>query len=215
MNEEKGQSLVEMALITPLLILMFLGVFEVGYALRDQLIIVNTSREAARFATKGQNLVVTDDSVIGYEEIITQSIASAAHQLQNELYVPAESGLIISNIIATVTVTDCANGTYHVIYPSPDKEYLMYKTSDVYESKVDFVTEAMQIGERNRNISCRLLDDSGQPMGIPLEHVVIVEMFYTHHQLLGFPLLSNPLSDPIPLYSKTVMRKAYGRDFVK
>jgi len=84
MRNEHGQSLVEMALMTPILLMMFLGVFEVGYALRNGLIVINTAREAARFATKGENLIVTDDSTIGYEGVISHSITSAADQLQGE-----------------------------------------------------------------------------------------------------------------------------------
>jgi len=213
MTDQKGQSLVEMAVITPLLLFMFLGLFEVGYVLRNYLIIMTTSREAARFATKPDRMIVTDTDAIGYEEIVRHSINSAAGQLQNELYQPGESGLVISNIVATVTMTDCENNTYHVIYPGEyGREDLSYSTAPMYQSRIDWLSEAQKVGERHRNIACRYLDENGQPLGIPDEHVVIVEMFYTSHQLLGVPLLSNSLTDPIPLYSKTEMRQVTGRD---
>lgn len=203
--------MVEMAIITPLLLLMFLGVFEVGYVLRNQLIVMNTSREAARFATKGDNIIVTDDDTTGYETVIKHSVTSAAGQLQGDLYYPGESGIIISNIIATVTMTDCANGTYHVIYPIAGREHLTHSTPG-YDSRIDFASEAQRVGERQRNIACRYTEENGQPLAIHTEHEIIVEMFYTSYQLLGVPLLSNPLTDPIPLYSRAVMRKVTDRE---
>lgn len=50
--KQKGQSLVEMALITPLLLVMLLGLFEAGYQIRTYLVLVNANREAARFLSK-------------------------------------------------------------------------------------------------------------------------------------------------------------------
>lgn len=211
MTNQRGQSLVEMAIITPILLFMLLGLFEVGYALHNDLIVINVSREAARFATKPGNLTITDSGVIGYDTIVKHSITSAAGQLHNELYAPGESGIIISNIIASVSITDCANGTYHVISPV-GREYLTYSTSPDYKSKVDFLAESQAVGEMHRDIACRYLDENGQPLAPPVEHLVIVEMFYTSHQLLGVPFISNSLTDPVMLYSKTTMRKVWGRD---
>ncbi|MBN1218865.1 MAG: pilus assembly protein, partial [Anaerolineae bacterium] len=43
-RKEQGQSLVEMAIITPLLIFLLLGVFEVGNAVRNYMVLVNVNR---------------------------------------------------------------------------------------------------------------------------------------------------------------------------
>jgi Flp pilus assembly protein TadG len=51
-----GQSLVEMAFITPLLLLMFIGVLEVGWAIRGYIVLLNADREGTRFAARGQYL---------------------------------------------------------------------------------------------------------------------------------------------------------------
>lgn len=212
-KSERGQSLVEMAIITPLLLFIALGMIEVGYVLRNDLIVMNTSREAARFASKADYLTVTDTEATGYETVVNHAIDSAAGQLHNELFEAGESGMVISQIVATVTMTDCATGNYHVLFPGEfGREDLSYSTAPQYKSRVDYLRKAQEVGERHRNIACRYTDDSGQPLGIPTEHLIIVEMFYTSHQLLGVPIISNQLSDPIPLYSKAVMRKTTGRD---
>ena len=53
LDAERGQSLVEFALIMPFILLLALGVIEVGYALLDQHVITKLSRE-------GSNLISRD-----------------------------------------------------------------------------------------------------------------------------------------------------------
>lgn len=53
---ESGQSLVEMTVIVPLLLLMFLGLIEVGWAIRGYLVLLSTNRETVRFAARGEYL---------------------------------------------------------------------------------------------------------------------------------------------------------------
>ena len=50
---KRGQSLVEMAVIAPLLIFIFIGLTEVGWAMRGYMILLQGTREAARFAVRG------------------------------------------------------------------------------------------------------------------------------------------------------------------
>src|SRR5215475_6139911 len=47
---KRGQSLVEMALTTPMLILMILGLVELGFFANDYLILLDAIRSASRFA---------------------------------------------------------------------------------------------------------------------------------------------------------------------
>jgi hypothetical protein len=80
----RGQSLVELAITLPLLLLMLLGVFEVGWALRGYLTLVNGNREAARFATRGVYLDFNekaDSKQVGYETVVTHTVETLASQL--------------------------------------------------------------------------------------------------------------------------------------
>jgi hypothetical protein len=79
----RGQSLVEMALIAPVLILMFIGVMEVGWALRGYLVLVNADREAARFAARGIYLDFSQPDIenVGYQSVVTHTVRSIADQL--------------------------------------------------------------------------------------------------------------------------------------
>lgn len=52
-KSEKGQSLVEFALVLPILLLLVFGIVEFGRAFNTYLIISNASREGARYAVVG------------------------------------------------------------------------------------------------------------------------------------------------------------------
>jgi hypothetical protein len=64
---ERGQSMVELALTLPVLLLLLIGVVEVGNALNAYLTVVDVARDGARLGSKGaasdddiKNLVVTE-----------------------------------------------------------------------------------------------------------------------------------------------------------
>lgn len=52
-REERGQSLVEMAIFLPVVILILVGIVEVSHALAAYLVIANAAREGARFGVAG------------------------------------------------------------------------------------------------------------------------------------------------------------------
>jgi len=68
--KERGQGLVEMALILPFLLVLVVGIVELGIALNRQIVVVNAAREAARFGAQGAR---SDD--------IYAQVFSAASQL--------------------------------------------------------------------------------------------------------------------------------------
>ncbi|MFN8453606.1 MAG: hypothetical protein U0401_02865 [Anaerolineae bacterium] len=37
-------------------------------------------------------------------------------------------------------------------------------------------------------------------------NVIITEIYYNQPQLFGFPLISNPFTNPVPMYAQTAMR---------
>ncbi len=55
LKKEKGQSMVEFALLMPLLCLILLGIIEFGRVFNAYLVITNASREGARIAVVGSS----------------------------------------------------------------------------------------------------------------------------------------------------------------
>ncbi|HEX5690463.1 MAG TPA: TadE/TadG family type IV pilus assembly protein [Roseiflexaceae bacterium] len=66
----RGQALLEMALVVPLLIILLTGVFEFGLILYAHVQVANAAREAARAASlfRSTRLVVTDNKCVGSME---------------------------------------------------------------------------------------------------------------------------------------------------
>lgn len=55
MKKEDGQSLVEAALVLPLLILLLTGILDFGWIFAHQIVINNVSRDAVRYAVVNQD----------------------------------------------------------------------------------------------------------------------------------------------------------------
>lgn len=51
MKKEKGQSMVEMAVMIPLLFMLLIGIFEVGVVFHNHLVLNQAAKEGARYAS--------------------------------------------------------------------------------------------------------------------------------------------------------------------
>lgn len=229
--DHKGQSMVEMAIATPLLIFMLIGLFEVGWALRGYITLVNINREVARYAVRTGALdfnAVTPDS-IGFTNVVIKA-RGIQHQIDEIDYIISLYGIPgqyacnpdekpTSDMITDTTDLwpncDCelaASNPYSVtLATSPILEpWLRYKTNPDRETRLNDNRILIDATRNNyfencmqakRTYAARLMDDN----------IVIVEAFYDQPQLFGFPLISNPLLDPVPMYSHTVMRQNWSR----
>lgn len=90
----RGQSLVETAVALPVFMLLLLGVFEVGWALRAYLVLANVNREATRFAARGVYLDLKqkgDPTLVGYDKVVSHTYDALSAQL-NPLSLDAAAG---------------------------------------------------------------------------------------------------------------------------
>jgi len=86
-RRESGQSMVEMALITPILLLLLCGIIEFGIMFGTQLTIQNDSREGARYASihaSESDVEDTVDTMLGADAItsakdVTVSFTDSSH----------------------------------------------------------------------------------------------------------------------------------------
>ncbi len=247
----RGQSLVEMAVIMPILIFMMIGVFEVGWVLRSYLVLANGNRELARFAIRPGTLdfSTNDPQEIGYD-LIMKRVSTISGEVDIDL--KTNSALIISHLVADtglpcrreVLEDDVVNGnenckcddflsdsppetfTYddiilHPDVPGYDHFSQAYPTSTITAStyvtnvtNIDYTTEISDMVKRNNKLNCEFVKKQDLSGTAPLEtspnNVIIVEIAMEQPQLFGFPVISNPLTDPILLYSQTTMRLVAG-----
>jgi hypothetical protein len=236
----RGQSLVEMAIITPLLIFMLIGLFEVGWALRGYLTLVNANREITRFAVRPNYLDYSapdpalPDYGVGYEQVQNYLFTTLSDQL--ELNLDQNGTLIISHMVID-TGWPCAKEdiggcecekfdmdssdydpnygfTYDDLIQYPGKpgfdlsySYIYtYPVSTTYRSRIDFAAEADRLAAENNKFNCELLKKTNGTAPVSANNLVTTELFFGQRMLFGFPLISNPFTDPVPMYTHTTMR---------
>lgn len=112
-KNENGQSMVEFALVLPILVLLVMAIIQFGIIFSAQVALTNAVREGARAAIVG---IVLDDSTEGDVESIVRN-ALGAHR-----YVTIPTGNILMNSVSageTVTV-EVNNAEIVLLVPVPD-----------------------------------------------------------------------------------------------
>ncbi len=176
----KGQGLVEFALIAPILIFFLLGVFEVGWAIRGYLILINATREAARFAAKPGYLV---NPMATYEHMQTS--------LSNQIDFKGPLLITVIQVEDYCTGVSTVTTTLQWAYPYTP------------ESRIDWPETYETLRQAEHQSSC---DKASYQWNIQPHQSVFVEAWYEQPQLFGFPLISNPFTDPIPMYEEATFR---------
>ncbi len=199
LRRKSGQSLVEFSLVLPFLILLLLGMAEVGTAFYDYIIIGNANREGVRLSSRGR---------FNEANVINRIVAAGGRrevngEMKNNLQLSgadANCGLILTTISidpdgtydigdAVVTGTIALSGTVRAILPSDSRlvpaNYINFH-SDI-TVKINTLRDNSDF-DPNRN------------------DIVVIETFFAH-DLLFVPFLDLlRLPDPMPLYFSSSMR---------
>jgi len=245
---EKGQGLVEMAIVAPILIFMLIGVFEVGWALRGYLVLTNVSREITRFSIRpgylnysiknnnpptviSPTVITPAYSTVGYDRVVSYTFDTLSDQLPLDFSSEQTSTLIISHIVVDTgepckegVNCDCnafvTNPNYIsstnvltlddvILHPGvPGYEYFYaakFPATSTRNTQFNYADEALQLARQNNKFNCELLKKSNSTVP-SANNLIITEIYYNQPQILGFPLISNPLTDPVPMYAHTTMR---------
>lgn len=194
----KGQALVETAIILPLLVFILIGVFEVGFALRSYLVLTAANREAARFAIR-QNYLDFNSNNVGYERVWTHTVDSIAGQIPfNE----ATGDMVISYLTVQATCT----GSYTITTPVQVPTYTWkYPATSTRQTLLDYNQLGQEMVTEQIKYACANVESHKILL---LNNMVVVEQWMKHYQLFGFPVIANPLTNPVELYVHTAMRKA-------
>jgi Flp pilus assembly protein TadG len=228
-SSEKGQSLVEMALITPVLIIMMMGLFEVGYALRTYMVLLQANREAARFLAKEvynhdqgaqQFLYAASALDLDWDDNLSLQIQTATPAYTNPFVLQPEPWF--------------ASDTYGVVYTFPvNADFVKTKAVSltvasnvaIYDQEVRIrdcfcngncadntssTDPPWLIRQRSCTVLAKLLDNPEQAnLRWMTNNVILVETHYTHEQLLGFFGQYK-----IPMYVHTYMRAVPSRGWM-
>jgi Flp pilus assembly protein TadG len=104
-HPERGTALVELAIVTPLLLLLGLMVMEGGDMIRTHIVINNAAREAARFSsTEDQHSSISDiqQVAVSYAAMNGVTISAAEVTVNQTLVVPGPNGVLMTASEVTV-----------------------------------------------------------------------------------------------------------------
>jgi len=175
---ESGQSIAELALVMPLLLMILIAMVEVGWAMRAHLIVTTASREAARFAGR---------RVFDYDEIA--EVAEVALLYLNPVFDGADADATI--IITKVAIDPEGNWAIDGGQPYVDGDMPIQTTmeDEAYEriAADNVVFNAAHTSIESEN------------------NVVVVEVFYDHELLLGSRMVGDWIGlGPLRLFSRSI-----------
>ncbi|HUH98723.1 MAG TPA: TadE family protein [Anaerolineales bacterium] len=186
-----GQSLVELTLTLPLILMLFSGLVEFGFMLNYYLSLLDATRFVAReysggdpFLYDSNGNITGDNTVKFYSPAVNQVIAQLEPQQLPTGYFDNTRKIVLDSATDNVIIT--------VFSVDADGNITDYPPDGPYEWNPNFqgnpvVTDAVV---QNQLIS-----------GAPCEGMVSVEVDYTYHQILNLPWmawLGNPI---LPAYT--------------
>lgn len=226
MMKDKGQSLTEMAILFPLLIFIFVGLVEVGWAIRGYLTTVSLTREVDRFAARAEALDF-DAVQPGWERVVAHyfDVSGTLTGWGLDLGGDSPNGTMWLSYYHIDTGYPCDPDTgclrrcedYSPIeWYYADDGILVPSLVPTYSislgrpdpSPLDQAALIRQLIRENNRLNCfrwQLEPETFQPV---VNDVIVTEILFRQDQLLGFPIMSNTFTDPLPLYAQTTMRRS-------
>lgn len=197
-RKTKGQSLVEVALTLPILLMLLAGLVEFGFILNYYLALTEATREVARlFSNYDHEYVNPDTNDTFYEEAVGRAIYVLEPQDVDDT---TRKIRIYSN-----RFIDCTNDPVGVC----DNDIVISVYQIASSGNVSLLNRHYWIDSDIRQpsrfdtakISSRL---PSLPSTIANSGALVVEIFYNYEQVLGLPWLEM-IQDPVLLHAYTIM----------
>lgn len=211
-RKTKGQSLVELALVVPLILLMLVGMIEVGFLIFNYLNALDLTREAARFASVRDYRIATagpadpspggdcTDNVLDYykdtacfflDESLNPNLTLDPAKYDD---VTISVFTVVSGTVATVS----DRWPKPPIDPDGDGVWSQFNNNWKKDCQGNVVqTEPTFTDEEVENM---FLDTAPKSKGL-----VLVEVFICYDQMLYIPAISEYIGSPFRIHTYTFM----------
>jgi hypothetical protein len=190
---ERGQGLLELAVILPVLLILLIGLVEIGFALRDYLVVVNAGREGCRFAAR-ERFTLSDV----HDRVVSAGGTIRLHDPLRDVPFLRTSSIEGLDPNTGVIVTDISTDY------SGEPLTVTVRFFGVFPDGTKPISST-QIINRHRpvtqDINAARTEEGYEEVG---NHIVVVEVFFMHHPLWNNPFV--PLPDPIMMHAQTEMR---------
>jgi len=191
-----GQSLVEFTLLLPILLIMISGLIELGLMLNVYLDLIDAAREAARWAADA--------------DPIRDPITGVYTPLNNQFYMDAQT-------LTKEALKSSSDSRIDWLPPHDDCDLDMAGNNDIVISAFGAMDGAVTArfpaawpngmplcGHRTSEWTTAEIQARLDPLA-PTTGLVLVEIFYDYHMLLGLPWITAFVGDPVTLHAYSIM----------
>ncbi len=216
----RGQSIVEFALMLPVLLIILSGLFEFGFMFTSYLAILDAARNASRFASDSDFTTVSSDPDCATTRDFYRQTACLARQelaLQQPTIVLCEPGsaprehcdgvtldqfddIVVSIYSVTKVGIPAANYPEIVRFPNPGTPCGTLGWSSMTDELLGHPVPAAQCGPRSGIHISRFSNSDILGMldlDAPNTAFIVVEINYHHWQILALPWFTQFIGDPI------------------
>jgi hypothetical protein len=196
-TNKKGQSFVELMLVTLILALMLAGVVEFGYLLNTYLKVLDASREGARFSNS--SVAFEPATGISYQTFYVNT-AIEAIRVMYPIVLNGNRGDDIVISVFSVGGSNIQRWPAGYVYGWS----LCSNHSDAaFASDLDPADWNSCTAQHSQFTSLQVLALMNN--NAPNTGVLLVEIFYNYPQMLKLPVFEQVIPDPIPVYTYSVM----------
>lgn len=198
MGKFRGQNLVELSLIIPIVMVLFAGMIEIGFAAHSYVIVSSAAREGARFGSRGVHVPFND---------ITNIVETGMGKTISPVFFGPDANATI--IVTEIDIEE--DGTYSIF--SQNKLGDLVVSSTVCEPSAfdcpggaldvqDFI-DANTAFNDNPEFCVESFGCDGD--------FVVVEVFYNHQSVILSGITRDLIPDPFPIKARAVMRVLHRR----
>jgi hypothetical protein len=177
---ERGQSMVEMALALPILLLILAGAVEIGMYYNTYLTLVDATREAARYSANGSPVFASmDNNCTTTEDFFKKAACLVMQNLPGVTFDPVRDDIVISVILIR-------HGQVYARYINTALQTGEQGWSRCESLPITGDAGCVRAASRfpNSVIQARLDQFPGAATA-PKSAYVLVELYHVHHQFLG------------------------------
>ena len=190
-HKSGGQSLVEVAIAFPVLIILFSGVIEFGFILNYYLSLLDATRESARLYSGADPFLAdgtTDNQDFYYQAaVLVRRTLDPSYEPLTDTFDPDYRG-------RRIPLDPALDDVIISVYGANESGVILWRDAGPYRlfNHYDSIFTVTDIA--NTRVS-----------GAPNAGILVVEVHYNYHHILGLPWMTAVISNPLHLRAYTVM----------
>jgi len=197
-----GQSLVEFAIMLPILVMMISGLIELGFMLNYYLDLVDTAREVARIAADDDP--VHDESGFFNDDprnnpepngFYTRAYGTMYAVLKGARQITLDQLNNDDLVISIFSVSGGATPTILARYPTAYNDGICEQGGEI-----GWRLYCNQVSKYDTTTVASWLQDGSNDTGL-----ILVEIYYNYNLVMGLPWIEVLLGNPITLHAHSVM----------